>query len=281
MRDQGIYADIDIDAYHSEEGISSSGIGLILDCPQRFWYEFMGKPKDDEKEAKKKRDKFKLGRALHMLMLEPEKFEQTFFPMDEEVNLTTKAGKEIYAQAEFQAEGRDIIRYGDWIDIWEMAQSAKAHPVWQQFGNGFVERSIYWNAGIYNTRLRARPDIYNNDLIIDVKTTDSIPNFQRSLYQYGYHRQAAMQIDALRHFNTEGDFHKRFHAFFVIEKKAPYLTACFTLDEASINQGRQEYQDGAATYSECLKANFWPGYDHKFQITSIPQWAMRRDDLTL
>lgn len=277
MRGPGIYAEIDIDTYHAEHGISATGINLILDCPKRYWYEYMGKPEPDPREAKKARDKFKMGRALHMLILEPEKFDATFYTMGEEVNLTTKIGKAKYEEAEFAANGREIIRAGDWQDIWAMAQSAKSHPVWGHVEDGKIEQSIYWNGGFYNTRLKARPDIYNDRLIIDIKTTDSIPAFQNSLYQYGYHRQAAMQIDGLKAFNPKGDNHERFHAFFVIEKRAPYLTACFTLDEASISQGRKEYQDGAATYSECLNSNLWPGYDNKFQITSIPQWAVKKD----
>src|SRR5436190_19534933 len=63
MREPGIYANVDIDIYHSEEGISSTGINLILDCPKRFAYEKFEKPKNKESEA----EHFKLGRALHML----------------------------------------------------------------------------------------------------------------------------------------------------------------------------------------------------------------------
>lgn len=278
MRDQGIYEDIDIDVYHSEGGISSSGINLILDCPQRYFYEYKAKPMPDEKELKKQRDKFKIGRAFHMLVLEPEKFEATFYPMIEEVNLTTKIGKERYAEAEFLAEGREIIRAGDWADIFDMAQIAKSHSVWERYmQNGLAERSIYWNAGIYNTRLRARPDIYNNSVVLDLKTVDSIQGFQSSIYQYGYHRQAAMQIDALKFFNAEGDNHERFHGFFLIEKKAPYLTALICLDFASIQQGRREYLDGAATYSECSKTNLWPGYTEDFQAIELPQWAVKKE----
>jgi exodeoxyribonuclease VIII len=278
MRPTGIYENVDIETYHDEEGISSSGINLILDCPKRYWHEYnVANPIAKLGDARKKNDKFKLGSAFHMLLLEPEKFDQNFFPMTEEVNLTTTIGKQKYAEADKAAGGRYVIRASEWQTIKEMAEAARTHQVWQHIKDGKAERSIYWDAGIYNTRLRARPDIYNDKLIIDVKTTDSIPGFQRTMYAYGYHRQAALQIDALRHFNEPGDNHQRFFAFFVVEKKAPYLTACFTLDQASLDQGRKEYQDGAATYSECLKANHWPGYDEKFQLATIPSWAVRKE----
>lgn len=279
MREEGIYKNIDIDTYHSEEGISSSGINLILDCPKRYWYEYHGKPKLDGKELKKERDKFKVGTALHMLILEPTKFEQTFYVMTEEVNLSTNIGKEKYAEAERLANGREIIRAGDWTDIEEMAKSARSHSVWESLKDGKAEHSLYWNSGALKTRLRARPDIYNNFMIMDVKTTDSIRNFQRSIYQFGYHRQAAMQIDGLKHLDPVGDTGERLFAFFVIEKKAPYLTACFTLDKESLNQGRIEYKDGANKYSTCLKDNNWEGYNPKFEVTSLPQWAINKEEI--
>ncbi len=273
MREPGIYQDIEIDLYHSEDGISSSGISLILDCPKRYWYEYMHKPSLGSLALKKQNDKFKTGRALHMLILEPKKFEKTFYAMTEEVNLTTKMGKEKYAEAEFLAEDREIIRAADWFDIWNMAQSAKSHPLWHSLQNGKVEHSVYWDGGAFNTRLKSRPDIFTDYMIIDVKTTDSIKSFQNSIHQFGYHRQAAMQIDGL----TQIDGRIRHHGFFVIEKKAPYLTACFTLDGVSIEQGQREYLDAAAIYSECCGSGNWPGYENKFQVISVPEWVMRRE----
>lgn len=273
MREQGIYANIDIDEYHAEAGISSSGITLILDCPKRYWHEYLVKQEIDVREAKKQRDKYKLGRAAHMLILEPVKFNNTFYVMSEDVNLTTKIGKEAYAAAELEAKGRDIIRTGDWKEIEAMAASVGSHVVWNAIKGGKVEHSIYWNGGVCKTALRARPDVFTDELIIDIKTTESINAFAKSIAQYGYHRQAAMQVDGLKAIDGK----ERYFAYFVIEKKAPYLTACFALDDISLEQGRREYLDGAALYSDCLKNNNWPGYEDKFQVISLPKWAMKEE----
>jgi hypothetical protein len=271
MRAPGIYSDIDIDIYHSEEGISSTGINLILDCPKRFSYDKFEKPMNKESEA----EHFKLGRALHMLVLEPHKFDNCFHQMTEKVKLNTTKGKEIYAQAEIEAEGRQILRAGEIEDIYGMAEAMKGHKLWQHIKDGSIEQSIYWEGGsIYATRLRARPDVFTNEIIVDLKTCRSINEFKRSIYGRGYHRQAAMQIDGLKSI----DGLNRHFAFFVVESNAPYLTACFTLDEDSIRQGRQEYTLGADIYWECLKFNNWPGYDTNFQLASIPAWSMRKDD---
>ena len=274
MRAQGIYSGVDIDDYHSEHGISSSGISLILDCPKRYWHEYLsGKAKDVDSKLK---DKFALGRAVHALVLEPENFNANFYPMDEEVNLTTKIGKEIYAKAMGDAKGRQIIRYSDWVEIKSISDAVKSHSLWDSISlkYGMVEQSVYWDAGVFNTRLRARPDFYNDKIVIDLKTTDSIANFSKSVHNYGYHRQATMQLDGLKAIDGKD----RHFAFFVVEKKAPHMTACFVLDEGSLEQGRKEYISGAAIYADCMKSNKWPGYEEKFQLLTLPTWAMKGDN---
>jgi exodeoxyribonuclease VIII len=270
MRAVGIYNNLDINEYHSEEGISSTGISLILDCPKRYYYEYK---ESKEETISKKSDKFKIGRAVHLMVLEPKKFDETFYLMHESVNLTTKVGKEAYAQAEIKANGRDILRKGEWEEIVAMAESIKQHSIWDGFKDALVEQSIFWDGGIYNTRLRARPDIFNEKIVMDIKTTDSIANFSKSLYNYGYHRQAAMQVDGLKSIDGKD----RHFAFFVVEKKAPYLTACFTMDAASLNYGRQQYLDGAAMYAECMRTNIWPGYAEEVQLITLPSWITNKE----
>lgn len=271
MRLPGIYADINIDAYHAEEGISSSGISLILDCPKRYWHEYLSGVEGD-----KKGKQFDIGQAIHTAILEPEKFQERFYLSEESYDLRTKVGKETFQNIQQQAKGRTILRGADCEMVMQLEAAVKKHSLWDKvkLADGRVEFSVYWDSGIYNTRLRARPDFFNDTIIIDLKTTDSIAGFARSVYNYGYHRQAAMQIDGLKAIDGK----TRHFAFFVVEKKAPYLTACFTLDEQAIEQGRKEYLEAAATYSECLRFDKWAGYDEKFQLLSLPKWAVSREE---
>lgn len=255
---------LDIEEYHQSPGISSTGINLILDCPKRYWQEYLNPDKE-----KKESSAYTIGRAIHLLILEPYLFHQQFYCMGTKVNLTTKVGKEIYEDAKMLANGREILRFDDATEVRRIAESALSHSMWNKVGDGFKEHSFFWNGGIYDTPLRSRPDFYNDKIIIDVKTTESISQFCRSVYSYGYHRQAAMQVDALSTFDGKN----RLFSFFVIEKKAPYLTAWLSLDEDSIKKGREDYLEGAALYDECLKYNLWPGYDEKCKVISLPKWA--------
>jgi hypothetical protein len=269
MRNPGIYENIDIDEYHSEAGISSSGISLILDCPKRYWYEYNHAEELSDSSAKA----YKLGRAFHMFCLEKHKFEESYLLMQDKVNLTTKVGKEAMERAISEARGREVIRAEDWSNVLSMSKSVCEHSLWSRIGAYKAEHSIYWDNHL-GVRLRARPDLFTDSLIIDLKTTDSIANFSKSIYNFGYHRQAAMQIDGLHQLDGK----KRTFAFFVVEKKAPFLTACFVLDDEAIQQGRREYQDGASIYKECMDSGVWPGYEEQFQMISLPHWAVKQED---
>jgi hypothetical protein len=268
MRKPGIYADIDIDEYHQEEGISSTGVSLILDCPARYRHEYTNKdvPAKDNKA-------YTIGRAVHMAALEPDKFDQTFYFMQDAVDLRTTVGRKAYADAKTAAGTRQVIRSDEMQEILDISQAIKNHPVWAKIGAGKAEQSIYWDCPLFGTRLRSRPDFFNDRIVIDIKTTESIKNFPRSIMNYGYHRQAAMQIDGLKSI----DGVERLFAYFVVEKRAPYLTACYTLDEMFLNQGRREYQDATLIYNECMQTGQWPGYETQFQLISLPAWALEKE----
>lgn len=270
MREAGIYTDLDINEYHASEGISNSGINLLIDCPARYHHKYILQQNRNEDT-----DSMLLGRGVHMLVLEPELFAKTFYIMRNPCDLRTKAGKEKYAEAELDAKDRTILRKGTWESVFDMADSIKKCSMWNKVQPGKAEHSVFWDGGIYNTRLRARPDFYNETMILDIKTTDSIKGFSKSIHTYGYHRQAAMQIDGLKHHDGKN----RFFGFMVVENKAPHLTACFVLDEQSVKQGRREYLDAAAIYSECMSSGIWPGYDETFQEISIPAYAIQQEEM--
>ncbi len=59
-----IIANLDIDVYHRSEGISASGISLLMDCPKRYWHEYLNP--EGKRDTSKSNDKFKLGSAVHM-----------------------------------------------------------------------------------------------------------------------------------------------------------------------------------------------------------------------
>ena len=268
---EGIFKNIDIEDYHKSQGISSSGIKLLLNSPKKYHYQYLsGLYIHKDKKA------MVAGTALHLLVLEPSLFEKTFYVMKDKIDRRTTVGKEAYAKALEECGNRKVLTLDEFNEISSMAYAVKSNKPFVNAisKNGNIEDSIYFQDEC-GALLRARPDFYNDFLIIDIKTTrDASPEgFQRSVLEYGYHIQAAMQQDALR--KTTGREYKHF-CHLVVEDEAPYLTGFYRLDDYAIDLGRAEYKRGAQTYKKCLEFDDWPGYDENIQTISLPDWYLRR-----
>jgi exodeoxyribonuclease VIII len=118
--------------------------------------------------------------------------------------------------------------------------------------------------------VKARPDAFCENYAIDVKTTEnaSPESFKRSIYNYGYHVQAAMIQDALREVCSIDIKH---YIFIIIENNAPFASATYILDNNAIEKGRQVYKNCLLNLKECIMSNTWPAYET--QIIDLPTWA--------
>lgn len=244
----GVYPDMDIETYHTSEGISSSGMKVFLESPAQYYYDYHAKQKDE-----KTTQSFALGRLVHLLSLEPQNFDKQFYLYEDGDLPRSEKGKLELSQ---KASGRQIVKPKDLTESKNIADAIKLHLEHHQIKVENVEHSIFWEAGVFNAPLRARPDFYNDDLIVDIKTTNSFKEFERNYKKYGYHRQAAMQIDALKHFTGVS----RAFKFLVTQSKPPYLTCEYELHPEDLIMARCEYIEIANDFAECLLYNEWPDY---------------------
>lgn len=261
--EQGIYENFDIVAYHKSEGISSSGITLLLNSPAKYHYEYCSNLIKEKQDTKS----LIIGQAVHTAILEPHLFASRFVSAD--IDRRTKKGKDTYEY--ILSSGKQHLKIEEMELAKNMAQSAHSHPKFKTvFENGKVENSLFWKHENGIT-LRSRPDFYNNFMVVDIKTTnDANPKvFQKSLVEYGYHRQAAMALDGLTKL-TKKEY--KFFTILAIEKDPPYLCCLYLLDQTVIEKGREEYNNAAEIYKNCLEKNEWPGYSQNIQDLYLPNW---------
>ena len=276
-----IEKNLDIEDYHASEGISNSGIGLMLDCPARYYFEYVYKYEreisilpngvkieEDEEEIKAK-EWAVTGQAVHTLSLEPDDFDSRFLVMPKLDRRRTE-DKLIYNK--LLLSGKTLLKPKQAQIAWMMAESmlrnSKFKKILQKGGN--IEHSLFWQNpdGII---LRSRPDFYNDFMIVDVKTTVSVDphRFATSIAEYGYHRQAALALDLLS--ALTGREYKYF-AIIAVEKKWPYLSEFFQLDQNSIDIGRHEYLKGLQDYKVCKERDLWPSYTSGLHEIELPRW---------
>lgn len=270
----GIYKGVPNEDYHRSKGISNSGMGLLLppNCPKLYWYQ-----KLSGKYVRKDTDAFRVGSIVHTLAFEPATFEERYHVVDEIPKRNSNIGKDAHKLMLLEAGNKTVIEKSEIADQQWMAENLTTHAMWQAIKgdmSGNIEDSIMWEDFESGALLRTRPDYYNDEIIIDIKSSkDSTPqSFARALAQYGYHRQAAMACDGLKEL-TGRTYDKVI--LFVVDKRPPYFVRCYVLGIADIQQGRDEYKAGAKIYQNCLTSGIWHGYPEIIEDLSLPNWAYR------
>ncbi len=100
----------------------------------------------------------------------------------------------------------------------------------------------------------------------DLKTTRhaALMPWQRDCFTFGYHVQAAFDIDLYVAATGED---RTDWCFILQESFAPWQTGKRLLSTAFLELGRAEYRRLLGNYAHCLKSGFWPGYDDTDEST--------------
>ncbi|MEI6730648.1 MAG: PD-(D/E)XK nuclease-like domain-containing protein, partial [Pseudomonadota bacterium] len=99
--------------------------------------------------------------------------------------------------------------------------------------------------------------------------------FEKSIWNYGYHKQAAFYSDGFD--EVYGKKPEAF-IFIAVEKKPPYAVSVGMLPSDYIEFGRRANAENLRTYADCLKTNEWSGYDDEIRIFNPPAWAKIGDE---
>lgn len=273
--------------YHSIPALSNSSLSVLKRSPTEFYARFVADPPTMVQEET---DAMRLGSAVHMLALEPERFDSEYWIATGPINPST--GK---------AYGRDTKKFADWLkeheatdkrkflleeDLQQSIEIAKAfqsHETVRAIMVASTEKIYeqgyeltYFVEGEDPTRLKCKPDcvIPNVGLIIDLKTTsDPHPDsWKWSAEDYGYHRQAAIYLQAM-----EARYGKPFRFLFgVVRSKAPYEVGVYELDESSISRGWVEVTDLIAEYKQRSASGDWlSDWQKGIAMISVPERRKR------
>lgn len=130
-----------------------------------------------------------LGTAVHMAILEPEKFSETY-----DMALARKGTKSYNAQLE---QGRKLLTQTDWEKVHQMQEKVLTHPMSAELLSQCTEFEKGLEGKIKGFDFRGFADGLCKDFILDLKTTkDASPvNFTRDFYNNAYHLQAAIYCE--------------------------------------------------------------------------------------
>lgn len=280
------------EVYHSIEGLSNSGLKMLLDCPARYYYKYLS----GEYEPKEK-PSFKIGKACHCYILEgQEVFEQKYWSNPysdlnkaDIVNLLIDNYGYDKTISKFLVsdlmgmllnhagiEPKEIeLNKNELNQVIGTARAIKEnkHALAAFSQKGESELSLFWKDEETGVLLKCRPDFlpYDCKLVPDYKTACSVnpETFYGDFIKFGYHVQAAMYregIKAVSGIDVESFF------FVAQEKEPPYITQVYLPDDSIIDYGKKAARKAINIFLECQAKGFWDTYtSHVIQMSLEPR----------
>jgi exodeoxyribonuclease VIII len=261
--------------YFELPGLSASDIKELWRSPAHY--------KESKLHPSKATPAMELGTAIHAAILEPSSFINKYVAMDDtdicaEIGgakpKATKKYKEWKSEYIKENKGKNIIEISIFDQILELATVVRKHSI---AGNllselGETELPIQWIHRETGTAMKAKPDfVTESGKIIDIKTCeDARPTaFQRNIWTYLYHFQAAVYQEAIAY--KTGEIYP--FIFIAIEKTPPHGIMVYQLDETAIELARSEVVLCIKQYEICKQKDIWPAYTLAMREILLPNWA--------
>lgn len=219
-----------------------------------------------------------LGTAAHAAILQPDLYRSTYV-VAPVMDRRTKAYKEW--KAENVTDGQEVISQQDhWLVQGMAAAVMGCRPARELISTSNVEYTLQWQDKSTGLHCKARPDlhpVWRHVLYVgglaDLKTTADagFRSFQRAIYSYGYHIQAAHGLDGLHAVTAEAIDS---WIWIVVEKEPPFAVALYQADDLMLDTARRERRRALDLIASCERSGEFPGYPQEIQSIGLPPWAV-------
>jgi hypothetical protein len=256
-------------AYFAAEGVSNSMLSAMRRSPRHCWSLYLD---PDRPPRAPPTPAMRMGTLTHRAILEPDRIPNyTVKPeghdgrtKDGKAWLTANVGREIISADEM---GRAMAMRAAVLAVPELAHALES---------GGAEVSIFWRDERTGLPCKARVDWLRpladgRVIALDLKTCpDSSPaEFGRSVWNYGYHRQAAHYSSGLQ----ACGMNPAAFLFAAVCGDYPHIAVPYLLDDEATRRGADEVRELLDLYAECSRTNVWPAYGDGVQVLSLPAWA--------
>lgn len=255
-----IYENLPADDYFAIDAASNSGLKLVRRSPAHFKY----------REEKEPTPAMAMGTAIHMALLEPERFDKHY------VVAECEDKRSAYYKGLVKDIGADrVITLKDHRKLLGMQESAYRNKRFAAYmkAPGRNELSVVATDPTTGALIKCRFDRMGDSVFaLDLKKCQDArgEEFCRPITNYGY----AMQVAFYEHvwLCETGERLKEF-PLIAIEEDSPHGVICHDLDEVALELGRKHYREALDVYARCLDSGIWPGYEQESEVTSVTSWA--------
>ena len=241
--------------YHADPAISASHLHAISRNPHTYFKKYL----DPKRPASEPTAAMRLGTFVHTAVLEPNDLDRRY------AVCATRKGSTTYNK--LIEKGIEPVTQAQWDQALAMCDAVRNHPeaAWL-LSEGKAEQSVWWDDEQFEMRCKCRPDWWNGDIVIDLKTTqDASPRgFALSVAKWRYHVQQMHYL--------QGTEAARF-IFVAVEKEYPFNVGVYELDNEACGIGEELRQRDMNRIKICKERNQWPGYSNDISTLSLPSYA--------
>ncbi len=214
---------------------------------------------------------FRLGRAVHCAVLEPDRFPLTVAVFEGKI----RRGKE-WDAFEAANASRTILKVDEYAMCIAIRDAVRAHPVAKHLLEaGEAEKAIVWTDPFTGLSCKGRID-WLNSILCDLKTDARLHprTFPISAARYGYHCQVAFYERGLHANGIEAPV-----KILVVESEPPYDVGVFDVGDGALYAGEKEVQELLQRVAECTAKGEWPGQFGEGEMPlELPAWSFPAED---
>jgi hypothetical protein len=278
----GLYPDLDYDSYAAINAVNYSFLAdMDRESPLHAQYRRAMGGREDTSALM-------MGRALHLAILEPTKFDSEIMAIPE-IDRRTKAGKTAWQNFQRAAAGKITLEPGEMTRIREMAHAILNHKSARELfkNKGVNEMTMVWRDRVTSVLCKGRVDRWTTfektPCLMDLKTTRDASEykFQRSMVDYRFNLQAALYVMGAETLQPiQNGRAQRVFMWLAVESDGPFDVGVFQADTKILEHGVMKLRDLLKTYKQCRETGVWPGKNGQGVVTiDNPEYVYKRDPI--
>ena len=246
--------------YNALDAVNWSTLKALRDSPLHYRH-VLANPRPDS-------DTFRLGRATHCAVLEPDRFALDFVVWTG----GRRAGKDYDAFCAAVGD-RTMLTEDQYATALAIRDAVRSCPLAMPLlKSGRPELSVKWTDEPTGLACKGRMDWLAPDgVIVDLKTARSIESraFGQQSGKLGYHNQLAFYADGV----VGADMHSYPRAVIIaVESAPPHDVAVYEVEAPALGLGRDENRRLLDRLAECRASGIWPGRYTEPQSLHLPAW---------
>lgn len=265
----GIHAAVPRDLYDAMARVNFSALKHMARSPAHYRHYLLTKPEDTDPK--------RLGRAVHLATLEPERFRETVAVWDG----GARRGKDFERFCE-EHEGKELLtehQHETALAVQKAVRSDATAMKYLSNGHGEVTMLATRTAGAGKDAtkllLKGRIDFDGANAIADLKSTfdASISAFGRQAFSMSYEAQSAWYSDL--YFQITGI--RKEYVLVAVESAPPHVVQVYRMTDQVLQLGREKYQGWLDRLAFCTANSVWPTYFEGELDLQPPAWMTSGD----